>query len=285
MSSRRLVSPRSASRPGAGFTLIELLVVITIIAILAAILFPVFAQAREKARQASCMSNLKQIGTGWLMYADDYDGGFPTKGYYHPPFGSPLTVRVYYSWYGGQHYVNFDPSLEYKQFPQEGLIQPYMKNVEVQDCVSAAGFDPDARNEKIAYGMNNTYMVWENALEMPAETIMLTDVIRVEVKASGEVALGRNPLLFRPDTSRASVIHGRHNGVANVLWADGHVKAASPTPQPVGMTALPGPITEAENIAQQKYKCGELLKFPRSTSPIQNAYYYLAKKSSLTAPL
>jgi len=62
---------RSSRR--SGFTLIELLVVIAIIAILAAILFPVFAQAREKARQAMCQSNLKQIGLGYLMYAQDYD--------------------------------------------------------------------------------------------------------------------------------------------------------------------------------------------------------------------
>src|SRR3989475_5553945 len=60
-----------------GFTLIELLVVIAIIALLAAILFPVFAQAREKARAASCLSNLKQMGYAWMMYAHDYDERFP----------------------------------------------------------------------------------------------------------------------------------------------------------------------------------------------------------------
>jgi prepilin-type N-terminal cleavage/methylation domain-containing protein len=64
-------------RTAKGFTLIELLVVIAIIAILAAILFPVFARAREKARQSSCLSNVKQITLGTQMYVQDYDEKFP----------------------------------------------------------------------------------------------------------------------------------------------------------------------------------------------------------------
>src|SRR5437773_4950577 len=82
---------QSSSRHG--FTLIELLVVIAIIAILAAILFPVFAQAREKARQASCLSNEKQMGNASMMYSQDYDEGLPTwseywYSYYQAPQGA-----------------------------------------------------------------------------------------------------------------------------------------------------------------------------------------------------
>lgn len=68
-----------------GFTLIELLVVIAIIAILAAILFPVFARARENARRASCQSNMKQLGLAFKQYVQDYDETYPLAGYYNPP--------------------------------------------------------------------------------------------------------------------------------------------------------------------------------------------------------
>ena len=84
--------PRQRPRHQCGFTLIELLVVIAIIAILAAILFPVFAQAREAARKATCISNLKQVGLGILMYAGDYDETFPWA---HNPLG-PVATKGWY---------------------------------------------------------------------------------------------------------------------------------------------------------------------------------------------
>ena len=75
-------------KAASGFTLIELLVVIAIIAILAAILFPVFAQAREKARAATCQNNLKQIGLGALQYAQDFDEAYPPRYIDYTPTGS-----------------------------------------------------------------------------------------------------------------------------------------------------------------------------------------------------
>ena len=104
-----------ATRFYQGFTLIELLVVIAIIAILAAILFPVFARARENARRASCQSNLKQIGLGLLQYSQDYDEKFVTAWYGTDSGGSSTTVN--YKWMDA--------------------IQPYVKSTQLFTCPSS----------------------------------------------------------------------------------------------------------------------------------------------------
>src|SRR5256885_1434338 len=137
-----------------GFTLIELLVVIAIIAILAAILFPVFAQAREKARQASCMSNMRQFSTAGMMYTQDYDEN------YVPPFkyeGPQSNCAVLYWW--------------------DDLLQPYMKNRQLPtcpswkgttNCAAAPNLTQDGKLKPYSYGINtiegwDVYTPWAKA--------------------------------------------------------------------------------------------------------------------------
>ena len=118
------------------FTLIELLVVIAIIAILAAILFPVFAQAREKARQTACLSNEKQIGMGIMMYAQDNDETYPNA---NPP--TPAING------GTGPYLSWDQQ-----------IAPYVKNVQVYAC-------PD---DTYTYNPATSYRFWDGSLQAQA---------------------------------------------------------------------------------------------------------------------
>ncbi len=109
------------SRPG--FTLIELLVVIAVIAILAAILFPVFATPHEKARSASCLSNTKQISLAYAIYNQEYDEGFPsTVSERQAPPGTP------------------DTSVDRAPFSYRALLQPYIKSVQLFKCPSAPAY-------------------------------------------------------------------------------------------------------------------------------------------------
>jgi len=120
------------------FTLIELLVVIAIIAILAAILFPVFAQARESARKTSCLSNTKQLGLGVMMYVQDYDEMYPCNSWDTPPIATADTDVKDPAYMSAMHWV--------------WRLMPYIKNKQIFVCPS----DPDTKNGWSGYSLDGT---------------------------------------------------------------------------------------------------------------------------------
>jgi prepilin-type N-terminal cleavage/methylation domain-containing protein/prepilin-type processing-associated H-X9-DG protein len=212
----------------AGFTLIELLVVIAIIAILAAILFPVFARAREAARATSCRSNLRQLGTAVQMYVQDYARSY----FQHWYLAQPL---VY--WFGRVDNGTNPPTV----YRQEGLLFPYMKSFDLQRCPSFTGQPAYAGTATAGYGYNVTYLtsnfgeagVNEASIAKPASCAVFAD--------SAQYASWKNPpvveetLSIWPPSSTITynyaVVQFRHLDSANVVYADGHVKSARPTRQ------------------------------------------------------
>ncbi len=178
-----------------GFTLIELLVVIAIIAILAAILFPVFARAREKARQASCLSNVKEIALAALMYLEDYDGIMP------PTVGSH---DHYYS-NGGKWWYD--------------RVMPYIKNNQVLLCPSETGRGWTmtgwyACHYAINYWAANQLLI---DVKYPAGMVMLLDTQSARNYFKGTV----QPTDWAAWPGKTAA---RHNGGLNIGFMDGHGK-------------------------------------------------------------
>ena len=178
-----------------GFTLIELLVVIAIIAILAAILFPVFARAREKARQTACLSNAKQLTLGIMMYAQDYHETLP--------FGwSP------YPDIGANYYWN-------------DVIQPYVMNEQIIVCPSQATISP-------GYGWNYPHMPYR--LDSSAPRTMAEIRYPSEFMMFGDSNPERRRWLYcvphygTEFHDETNMISTRHNEGANFGFADGHAK-------------------------------------------------------------
>lgn len=234
-----------------GFTLIELLVVIAIIAILAAILFPVFAKAREKARQSSCMSNLKQMGIAYMAYIQDYDGMACDNIMGRDVSGASALFPPCHTW--------------------AEIIYPYVKNTQIFTCPSwgfgptantgnplvpiagygavqevlgyaggigfvAADFAPYANKSRAGYGQAL------DGLTEPANTIILCDsqgfncarsTWKLNTNASSPSAA------IAADYDNAYYfVYAVHNGGANCAFADGHVKW-----QARGLSGIPAGVT------------------------------------------
>ncbi len=192
-----------------GFTLIELLVVIAIIAILAAILFPVFARAREKARQTSCLSNVKQVGLGMIMYLQDYDELFP------PAINSG----------SGRYWME--------------AIMPYVKNQQLFVCPSSRDYPcangtcsnhtAHVRFPRLGYGYNAYHVAYPSGfvglglrgnpsqlrlladIPHPAEVFMIMDFRCYYTATTGSVTATANE-------------RKQHNDGGNICMIDGHAK-------------------------------------------------------------
>ena len=222
-------------RPRA-FTLIELLVVIAIIAILAAILFPVFASARAKARQASSLSNLRQLGLAVSMYVQDYDA--------YPTHSSPSNLSPRTRWPDYLYpYVKNDAMFRSPGAPENAFLKPFAHNAAMR--YGGYGF-----NYQYLGNTRFPFVAVDADIERPADTIAIVDTEGCSydkgVLNAGNYVVdpplpslrGSRPanpgdgFYGAPGTPECSGAFGcravpseRHHGMATVAFADGHVKA------------------------------------------------------------
>ncbi len=202
------------------FTLIELLVVIAIIAILAAILFPVFARAREAARKTSCINNLRQIGTAIQMYSQDYDESLPSGVLGSAGIGSTPA----WSQYGWSYIFT--------------LLDPYTKNTGIYGCPSATGsmVGPAGNQIKVSYGYSEyLYDVGRGWSKEAALAGSRHGVANIAVIAdsrfagifndwdNGNTGNATYPTNFLARVALANGATPRHEG-SNFVFADGHAK-------------------------------------------------------------
>jgi prepilin-type N-terminal cleavage/methylation domain-containing protein/prepilin-type processing-associated H-X9-DG protein len=236
----RTLHRSAASRRGSAFTLIELLVVIAIIAILAAILFPAFARARENARRASCQSNLKQMSLGVLQYAQDYDETYPPytagAGFEYTFFTTPPQARPANGCTTGTE----APCANRRKY-WSNTIYPYIKSYAVYGCPSSApADDPNAVIKyDFSYRYNSFLGVYKLAgVDSPSSVYMFTEGPGAIASASHAPAVVTSvayPAPFDPATHTGQMWGGgcsprgtenvvRHFGGENYAYVDGHVK-------------------------------------------------------------
>jgi prepilin-type N-terminal cleavage/methylation domain-containing protein/prepilin-type processing-associated H-X9-DG protein len=247
----------ASDRRGSAFTLIEILVVISVIGILAAILFPVFAHVREKGRQTTCLSNLKQLGMGTLLYVQDYDERIY-------PYGYGLGYQ--YTW---EYYTDFNA--DHPNDYSRGFLYPYVKDARVFTCPDAIGFEGTVGSNTGSYGLNTYLSVRINGTDTTgidlstaqahAQTILIAD--------TAQVSLGKlrgYDIIDPPSEGGGAVgaVHGRHNRMADVVWLDGHVNVMKPA---CGMITPMGCLLESFDL-------GTLMRGAYTGKPLEDDYYW-----------
>ncbi len=238
LASRRRVASR------AGFTMVELLVVIAIIGILAAILLPVLARARQEARSVQCVNNLRQIYLANTMYADENNGRYVPAASDLDANGGGL-VR----WHGARKTTQEDFD------PMQGPLAEYLPDKRIKECPVFFEFRERENGANAfesgtgGYGYNAAYIgstsyaedfpdclrhgTLDARVRLPSETIMFVDAAFAQDNYVVEYSFIEPPFFASPEFPRGNPewgyaspsIHFRHNGRANVLWADGHVSS------------------------------------------------------------
>lgn len=207
-------------RDRSAFTLVELLVVIAIISILAALLFPVFAQAREKARQTACLNNEKQIGTALQMYIQDYDERMFFRANWDYSRSNPTPTTVI-------------PQTNANRW--WNMLMPYVASDSVWACPSdtgpslspnASGVD-DISRSYIAVCMAESLL--SSQISDPVETIVMTEKWNGRTDSWIEPFNGDFQLdVTQPGSGKTWTAANRHFGMMNCMFYDGHVKAMQP---------------------------------------------------------
>ncbi|CAN5389881.1 hypothetical protein BH11ARM2_BH11ARM2_23910 [soil metagenome] len=206
------------------FTLIELLVVIAIIAILAAILFPVFAQAKEAAKKTACLSNGKQIGTAQYLYLGDFDDTLPMANYPGTYVGPPFTV---FAWHAGEGVAELNWA---------DLLLPYTKNIDMFKCPDDSSGPADwpkgsgtkVKGKQLSYALNQFFFKRPDgnffslsggnvsSIAAPSSKVFIT-----ETQSNSHYELMAPNRWKAPD---GKSILDRHLGGTNYVYADSHVK-------------------------------------------------------------